>query len=114
MGRDHINPVARWNSGKCLWEVLIEEAQGDRYAKVFRPADVAHKMLKDQGIKFVEVSTEYKHRSMMLITDWDYWLDNGEVINKWFAESNLQYSRSGMILEFDTREDKMMFMLRWA
>jgi len=114
MGRCHLTPVARWNSGKCLWEVLIEEAQGDRYASVYRPANTAHKMLKDQGIKFVEVSSDYKHRSLMLITDWDFWIDNESSIIKWFTESNLQYSRSGMILEFVRQEDKMMFKLRWA
>ncbi len=105
---------AFWNSSKLCWEVLVEEAQGDRYVKVFKHANTAHQMLKDHGIKFVEASINSTKRYILLITDPIYWLDNEQDIIDWFAESNIQYSMAGMILEFTTQEDKMMFLLRWS
>ncbi len=104
---------AFWNSSKLCWEVLVEEAQGDRYVKVFKHANTAHKMLKDHGIKFVEASMNAQKRHILLITDPIYWLNNEQDIVDWFAVSNVKYNLSGMILEFDSQEDKMMFLLRW-
>lgn len=106
---------AFWNSSKVCWEILVEEAQGDRFVKVFRHANTAHKMLRDRGIKFVEASINVMNkRHMLLVADPEYWVNNEKDIVKWFVESNIRYNLAGMILEFDTQEDKMMFMLRWS
>ena len=105
---------AFWNSSKVCWEILVEEAQGDRYVKVFKHANTAHKMLKDHGIKFVEASMNAHQRYILLITDPIYWLNNEQDIVDWFTVSNVKYNLSGMILEFDSQEDKMMFLLRWS
>lgn len=105
---------AYWNSSKLCWEVWIEEAQGDRYEKVPKEINIAHRLLKDRGIKFVEArSNAYSSQPLLLIADLNFWLDNHEEILDWFTRSNIKYKMQGMILEFDTREEQMMFMLRW-
>ena len=106
---------AFWNSSKVCWEILVEEAQGDRFVKVFKHANTAHKMLRDRGVKFVEASINVMNkRHMLLVADPEYWVNNEEDIIEWFVESNIRYNLAGMILEFDTQEDKMMFLLRWS
>jgi hypothetical protein len=71
-------------------------------------------MLKEFGVKFIEASVNTRNkRHMLLITDPVYWINHEQDIIKWFDESNIRYDQVGMILEFDTQEDKMMFLLRW-
>lgn len=94
---------------------MLEEAQGDRFVKVFRHANTAHKMLKEQGVKFIEARTNaYSQRPMLLIADPAYWVKNETDIINWFISSNVKYYMKGMILEFESDEDKMMFLLRWS
>jgi hypothetical protein len=108
-----LTPTAYFNSSKLCWEIWIEEAQGDRFVKVLKHANVAHKMLKEQGIKFVDANTKLSKKSLLLICDPNFWLDNEQDIVDWCVESSVQCRLTGMLLEFDCNEDKMMFMLRW-
>lgn len=106
---------AYWNSSKLCWEIMLEEAQGDRFVKVFRHANTAHKMLKEQGVKFIEARMNAHSRSpMLLIADPAYWVENESDIIDWFTTSNVKYYMKGMILEFESDADKMMFLLRWS
>lgn len=114
MGRASVNPVAYYNSSKLCWEIWIEEPQGDRMAKVLKHAQTAHKMLKDQGYKFVDAKIGAMEIPMLLICDYKYWTDNEEDIFDWCTESRVQCKLTGMILEFESQQDKMMFMLRWS
>ena len=107
------NPTAHYNSSKLCWEILIEEAQGDRMVLVHKEANTAHKMLKEQGIKFVDAKVSRFGQPMLLITDFIFWYQNEEQILDWCTESRVQCTLTGMILEFESQEDKMMFMLRW-
>jgi hypothetical protein len=50
---------------------------------------------------------------MLLIIDPKYYTDNKRAMVDWARQTNVQYKQTGMILEFDSKEDKMMFMLRW-
>jgi len=110
-----MNHVAYWNSSKLCWEIAVEEAQGDRFAKVFKHANTAYKILKEQGIRFVEAKMNaYSNRPMLLIADPGYWVANESEILDWMTQTNVKYHFSGMILEFENNEDKMMFLLRWA
>lgn len=108
-------PTAHYNSSKMCWEILVEEPQGDRMVLVHKEANTAHKMLKDQGIKFVDahLNALMNGGPMLLIADYRYWIDNEQEILDWFSESNIKYAQTGMILEFESNEDKMMFLLRW-
>ncbi len=106
---------AYWNSSKLCWEIMLEEAQGDRYVQVLRHANTAHKMLKEQGVKFVEAKMNaYSQLPMLLIADPAYWVSNEQDIVEWFESSNIKYYAKGMILEFESDADKMMFLLRWS
>ena len=110
-----MNHSAFWNSSKLCWEICMEEAQGDRFVKVMRHANTAYKILKEQGIKFVEASRNVlNNRPMLLIADPSYWVSNEQDIFDWLDESNIKYCMTGMILEFETQEEKMMFLLRWS
>jgi len=109
-----MNDCAHWNSSKLCWEVWLEEACGDRYEKVPKELNVASKILKERGIKFLDARPNaYTNKPLLLIADPGYWLNNQQEILDWFTRSNIKYSLQGMILEFDTQEEKMMFMLRW-
>jgi hypothetical protein len=116
MGRCHqVTPTAYYNSSKLCWEVWIEEAQGDRFEKVIKNLNVAHQTLKEQGIRFLEAKMHYPTEALMLvIVDYKYYADNEAAIVDWCEHSSVHYKRTGMVLEFDTQEDRMMFLLRWA
>lgn len=94
---------------------MLEEAQGDRYVKVLKHANTAHKMLRDYGVKFIEAKMNaYSKAPMLLIADPAYWVANEPDIIDWFNTSNVKYYMKGMILEFESDADKMMFLLRWS
>ena len=100
---------AYWNPNKFCWEIWLEEAQGDRYVKVFKHADIGHKMLKEQGIKFIDAYVDINNkRPMLLISDPGYWLENENNIISWAKDSDIIYLQEGMILSFNSNEDKMM------
>jgi hypothetical protein len=109
-----MTPTAHYNSSKLCWEILLEEPQGDRLVFVHKEANTAYRMLKEQGIKFVDAKTTKFGRPMLLITDPEYWLNNEIQIAEWLLASNIEWVRLGMVLEFNSPEEKMMFMLRWS
>lgn len=106
--------IAYWNTSKLCWEITVVESAGDRFEKVIKHANVTVNMLKDQGIKYIDAFIN-KHQSLYLImiVDAEWYLNNETDINAWAESSNINVTRSGMILEFKSQEDKMMFMLRW-
>lgn len=109
-----MTPTAHYNSSKLCWEILLEEPQGDRMVFVHKEANTAHRMLKERGIKFVDAKTTKFGRPMLLITDPKYWCDNEKEIIEWLHDSNIGWILNGMVLEFNSPEEKMMFMLRWT
>ena len=108
-----MTPTAYYNSSKLCCEIWVEEAQGDRYVKVLKEANTTHIMLKENGYKFVDAKLGTMEMAMLLITDPSYYLDNEPAILDWCRSSNVQCSKAGMILEFGSQEEKMMFLLRW-
>jgi len=108
-----MTPTAYYNSSKLCWEVWVEEAQGDRYVKVIKNMNTANRILKDQGYKFIDAKLGKMDMSMLIITDPGYYLDNEPAILDWCKSSNVQCTKAGMILEFGSQEEKMMFLLRW-
>jgi hypothetical protein len=114
MGRcQQVTPTAYYNSSKLCWEVYIEEAQGDRFEKVIKNLNVAHQILKEQGHKFLEAKLGNIDMPMLLIVDHKYYTENEDAMLDWCKQSSVHYTRTGMLLEFDTQEDRMMFLLRW-
>jgi hypothetical protein len=109
-----MNPTAYYNSSKLCWEVWIEEAQGDRYVKVLKSVNAAHRMLKEQGHKFVDAKLGKMEIPMLLVTDYSYYTTNEKEIHEWCKNSDITCKLTGMILEFGSAEEKMMFLLRWS
>jgi hypothetical protein len=109
-----VTPTAYYNSSKLCWEVWIEEAQGDRFEKVIKNLNVAHQILKEQGHKFVEAKLGYPVETLLLvIADYKYYIDNEAAMVDWCEQCSVYYKRTGMVLEFNSQEDRMMFLLRW-
>ncbi len=109
-----MTPTAYYNSSKLCWEIWIEEAQGDRFEKVIKNLNVAHQILKEQGHKFVEAKLGKMDMPMLLITDYQYYTANEEAMVDWCSQSSVYCKQTGMILEFGSQEEKMMFLLRWS
>lgn len=108
------NIRAYWNSSKCCWEIAISEPAGDRYEHVMRHANSVSQMLKDQGTKYVDAYvSRYQNYHLLLVTDANWYLDNEEEMKTWSEETGVEFALNGMVLEFKTQEEKMMFMLRW-
>jgi len=108
-----INPSAHYNSSKLCWEILLEEAQGDRMVLVHKEANTAHRMLKERGMKFINASSGLNEIPMLMICDPKFWSENEEQIFDWCTESRIQCTLTGMIIDFESQADKVMFMLRW-
>jgi len=108
-----MTPTAYYNSSKLCWEVWLEEAQGDRFVNVLKEASTAHRMLKEKGYKFVDAKLGNMTMAMLLITDATYYLENESSIQEWCKASDVKCNKAGMILEFGSQEEKMMFLLRW-
>lgn len=107
-------PQAYWNSSKCCWEIAVLEPAGDRYDRVIRHANQVSHMLKDQGVKYIDAYIKvYPQTHFLLITDYDWFLKNEDDIFAWAKESNIHLDLNGMVLRFQSDEDKMMFILRW-
>lgn len=108
-----MTPTAYYNSSKLCWEIWIEEAQGDRFEKVIKNLNVAYQILKEQGHRFVEAKLGKIDMPMLLVTDYEYYTANEAAMVDWCTQSNVYCKQTGMLLEFDTQEDRMMFLLRW-
>lgn len=53
---------------------------------------------------------------LLVIEDYMWWTDNERAILNWMADNlprGIEHQQ-GMILTFDTEQDRMMFLLRWA
>lgn len=64
--------------------------------------------------RFVLYNLDYK--SGLIIHDYTWWHDNEREILNWMAEHlprGIEHQQ-GMTVSFDTDQDRMMFLLRWA
>jgi hypothetical protein len=64
--------------------------------------------------RFVPYNLHYK--SGLMIQDYAWWHDNEREILNWMAEHlprGIEHQQ-GMTVTFDTDQDRMMFLLRWA
>lgn len=111
----YLSPVAYWNASTISWEIYISQPAGDRYESVIKSLNVAHQILKEQGYKFVDAKLGTMDMPILLITDLDFYSRNKQDIHDWCKDSNVDCKKTGSaILEFGSKEEKMMFMLRWS
>jgi hypothetical protein len=92
----------------------MNQAAGDRYEMVSMPVDVASRMLRARDYKFIDAGVEDYNRHLLLIVDPAFWLWYQNKIKAWSIESNVAVKIDGLILEFNSKEDKLMFVLAWA
>jgi hypothetical protein len=67
-----------------------------------------------KGNRFVPFTLHYQHRIM--ITDYTWWYTNEREILNWMAEHlprGIEHQQ-GMTVEFETEQDRTMFLLRWT
>jgi hypothetical protein len=64
--------------------------------------------------RFVVVKDGILHT--LMISDYQYWVDNEAEIEEWMDKTLPQgrEHRRGMMIQFDSTQTMMMFMLRWA
>lgn len=105
---------AYWNTSKLCWEISVEQPAGDRYEKVIKHAAISSQMLRDLGVRYIDAYiNQHQSLSLIMIVDPEWYIDNEKEIFSWAEQSGINLNKNGMILEFKSPEDKMMFMLRW-
>ena len=66
--------------------------------------------------RFVVPTETMHHQSYLIIQDYEWWHNNEREILNWMAE-HLPHGiehQTGMVINFDNEQDRIMFMLRWA
>lgn len=49
----------------------------------------------------------------LLITDPGHWVENEDEIFKWCRNNEVKMVQIGMMVEFQSEQDRTMFILRW-
>ena len=67
-----------------------------------------------KGNRFVPFNLHHRHGVM--IADYRWWHENEREILNWMAEHLLRgiEHQQGMTVEFDSEQDRTMFLLRWT
>jgi hypothetical protein len=51
----------------------------------------------------------------VIICDYIFWINNRDTIRQWYLEStDTELNVSGTIIKFNSREDRTLFLLKWA
>ena len=50
---------------------------------------------------------------LMIIRDARFWMDNEEAIRDWYRAADMTLDLQGMVLRFDSEEDRLAFRLAW-
>ena len=71
-------------------------------------------MYEKPATRFVPYNLHFK--AGLMIQDYMWWTENEREILNWMAENlpNGIEHQQGMTITFDSVEDRMMFLLRWA
>ncbi len=65
--------------------------------------------------RFVVAPDPLHYKSYVMIQDYQWWTANEREILNWMAEHlprGIEHQR-GMTVEFESEQDRMMFLLRW-
>ena len=66
------------------------------------------------GGRFIAATSPIDRDLLLIIEDYAYWVLNQTEIEQWIADSNGAITQQGMVVHFDTEEDRTMFLLRWS
>lgn len=67
--------------------------------------------LSNNGIEAIDL---LKYNSILIISDFGYFLNKEMAIRKWCHLSLTSWAQSGMILGFVNDEERNLFLMRWA
>ena len=65
-------------------------------------------------MNFVAPISHAYHGPILFISDYKWWCDNQEEIETWMKENLPGLRRQGVLLSFDSVEDRAMFLLRFG
>ena len=66
------------------------------------------------GGRFIAATSPIDKDLLLIIEDYAFWHVNQAEIEQWIADSNGAITQKGMVVHFDTEEDRTMFLLRWG
>ena len=66
------------------------------------------------GGKFIAATSPIDKDLLLIIEDYVFWHKNQKDIEKWIEASNGTITQQGMVVHFNTEEDRTMFLLRWG
>ena len=66
------------------------------------------------GGRFIAATSPIDKDLLLIIEDYAFWHINQKEIDKWIEASNGAITQRGMVVHFDTEEDRTMFLLRWG
>jgi len=64
--------------------------------------------------RFIPAKSPMSGELMLIIEDYNYWVQNQNAIEAWIKDHGSGISQEGMVIHFDHDSDRTMFMLRWA
>ena len=66
--------------------------------------------------RFVTINTQFDgYSNSLLIGDYNWWFLNDLVIEDWAKQTMSKgYERKGMVIKFETAEDRLQFLMRWS
>jgi hypothetical protein len=67
-----------------------------------------------KGGKFIAATSPIDKDLLLIIEDYTFWHLNQTAIEQWIEDSNGAITQKGMVVHFNTEEDRTMFLLRWG
>jgi hypothetical protein len=64
--------------------------------------------------RFVAGYNPLNRQVMLIIEDYAWWVQNQEALKESIRSFGGRARQQGMVINFDSVEDRTMFMLRWA
>jgi hypothetical protein len=66
------------------------------------------------GGRFIAAKSPIDGELSLIIEDYAFWHVNCKEIEQWIEDSGGAITQRGMVVHFDTEEDRTMFILRWG
>jgi hypothetical protein len=64
--------------------------------------------------RFIPARSPIDSDYLLIIEDYAWWHINQTAIDQWIEDSNGAMTQKGMVVHFNTEEDRTIFLLRWA
>jgi len=64
--------------------------------------------------RFIPATSPIDRDLLLIIEDYAWWHINQKEIDQWIEASNGAITQRGMVVHFNTEQDRTMFLLRWG